>query len=55
MDGTNKTAEDIIGELQDLRQIIADFKVEDKEPYIKRLYREREKQIDQMLSGRSKG
>ncbi len=29
MDGPNKTAEEIMGEIQDLRQIIADFESED--------------------------
>ena len=29
MDGSNKTAEEIMGEIQDLRQIIADFEAED--------------------------
>jgi hypothetical protein len=29
MDGPNKTAEDIMGEIEDLRQTIADFESED--------------------------
>jgi hypothetical protein len=29
MDGSNKTAEEIMREIQDLRQIIADFESED--------------------------
>ncbi|MBW8015078.1 MAG: PAS domain S-box protein [Planctomycetes bacterium] len=34
MDGTKKTAEEIMEEIQDLRQIIADFKAEDKELHL---------------------